>query len=277
MKNLNDLTEELSSLFGPLVSNMQPADINILLVFILSGFSYDFPMVNASVQQFDTTAINKIIYLESLSSDFLEVQYVFPIKKLVVFNSYFRDIINNSVRFDSLNELFSIQLTSQYVNNMSSYYVPQKPPILTDSTGEFINLTKDSVILYLTERILDPANIPEYVYSVLRIYTFQKFIDIVINRQLGDAIEANKKVFDLLYTGAETDMSNGDMESISSVSLSGLSVSFGNKLTQYATALSSANSGFGNNSSFLQEMNNHKKEYRNKFKRKKNIFYNYLY
>jgi len=172
MKNLNDLTEELSSLFGPLVSNMQPADINILLVFILSGFSYDFPMVNASVQQFDTTAINKIIYLESLSSDFLEVQYVFPIKKLVVFNSYFRDIINNSVRFDSLNELFSIQLTSQYVNNMSSYYVPQKPPILTDSTGEFINLTKDSVILYLTERILDPANIPEYVYSVLRIYTF---------------------------------------------------------------------------------------------------------
>ena len=172
MKNLNDLTEELSSLFGSLISNMEPADINMLLIFILSGFSYDFPKVNASVEMIDATSTNKIRYLEDLSDDFLEVQYMFPIKKLVLFNSYFRDIIYNTVEFNSLDELFVIQLTNQYINNMSSYYVPQKPPIMTDNTGEFVNITKDSVIMYISERIIDPDRIPEYVYSVLRLYSF---------------------------------------------------------------------------------------------------------
>jgi len=275
MKTLDDLKGEISSLYGTLLTNIEPPELTLMMVFILSSFSHDFPEIKSKICRLDSTSTSSKLYIESLSDEFLEIQYTLPIRKLSEISAQFRDIIN-TFEFDSLDESYVIQLTTQYINSMSSYYTPQKPPIISDNTGEFITITKDVVILYKEERIINPAQIPEHIYSILRIYTFYKFIEFIINKQFSNLIETNQKVFELLYGAVATDLSSGDTESIASVSLSGLSVSFNNKLNQYSSSLSSLASGF-TNPTFIQEMNKMKDKYISQFKRKKSMFYNYLY
>ncbi len=275
MKTLDNLKDELSSLYGSLLTNIEPPELNLMMVFILSSFSHDFPEIKSKIYRLDSTSTNNKIYIESLSDEFLEIQYTLPISKLSTISSQFRDVVDN-FEFDTFDESYIIQLTNQYINSMSSYYTPQKPPILSDSTGEFITITKDVVVLYKEERIINPAQISEHIYSILRIYAFYKFIDFIINKQFSNLLETNQKVFELLYGAVAADISTGDTESIASVSLSGLSVSFNNKLNQYSSSLSSLASGF-TNPTFIQEMNKMKDKYISQFKRKKSVFYNYLY
>jgi hypothetical protein len=283
MKTINDLKDELSVAFGPLISNIGDTEINLIISFIITSFAYDFPEVSARAYKLDSTTTNLKIYLESIHPEFLEMQFMFPIRKLnTVITDFYNSVFTRgdttylTVGYVELDELYSIQLANQYIEKMSTYYVPKKPLILNDMTGEYVNINKDTVIMYLQERILDINAIKEYVYSVLRIYTYYKFNDMLVNRQFSNLMDINQKVFDLIYSQVQGDLSGGDLEQVTSVSLSGLSVSFSDKLGGYAGTLSSLANSF-NNPTFIEQMNKARDLYYNKFKRKKNIFYNYIF
>lgn len=280
MKTINDLQQELSSLYGNLISNITPTDLNIMTAFLLTTFADDFAVVKSNVYKYNSPALisnNNRIYLDDIDQDFLEIKYLLPIKpSMSVLYSIMQqnEMLNG---FLSLEETFTIQMTSQYVSSMTSYYVPKKPPIFTDSTGSYVSINKDSVLVCLCERIVNPANIPEYVYTVLRAYANYKFIDFILNRSFGNTLEMNNKIFNLMYDSIESDVtSGGGNEGISSVSLGGLSVSFDNKLQSYATTLASL-ANQANNPTFVNEMDKMRTKYHNQFKRKKNIFYNYMF
>lgn len=275
-KTLNDIKDEISLQFGTIMSALSITDINTVMAFILSNFSNDFPLVNTRAYKLDTLS-NYKLYLSSLDENLLEIKMMIPIKKLsVVSSAFIKDIYNTHDLFVSIDEIFSIQMTSQYINSMSSYYVPSKPMILTDNTGEYINIHKDSVIIYTTNRVLDPNNIIEYVYSVFKPYTFYKFIEFIINSQYGKYMDINEKIFNLIYDTINSDMTNDELSKIREVSLSGLSVSFDNDLSNYSDSLKSLASNF-NDPNFARQMNLFKDDQLKKFKRKKNVFYNYVF
>jgi hypothetical protein len=179
--------------------------------------------------------------------------------------------------FMSLEESFAIQMASDYINSMSSYYVPKKPIILTDTTGEFVSINKDCILLSLCERVINPAAIPEHTYTVLRAYALYKFIDFILNRTFGNTIDMNHRIFELMYDNIAQDMtSGGGSEGIASVSLGGLSVSFDNKLQSYASTLGNL-AQQTTNPAFIAEMNKARAIAYKAFKRKKNIYYNYQF
>ena len=174
MKTIDDLQNELSALYGNMISNMTPSDLNIMTAFLLTTFADDFPTVKATIYKYDSTALvlnNYKVYLEDIDEDFLEIKYLLPIKPSM--NTLYAIIQRSDGMLDgfmSLEETFTIQMTSDYVASMSSYYVPKKPPIFSDDTGGFVSIDRDSVLVCLCERIVDPFNIPEYLYTVLRAY-----------------------------------------------------------------------------------------------------------
>jgi len=258
-KTLNDIKDEISLQFGTIMSSLSITDINTVMAFILSNFSNDFPAVNTRVYKLDSLT-NYKLYLDSLDENFLEVKLMIPVKKLsVVSSSFIKNIYNTSDLFVSVDEIFSIQMTSQYINSMSSYYVPSRPMILTDSTGEYINIQKDSMVVYTSNRVLDPNNIVEYIFSVLKPYTFYKFIEFIINSQYGKYMDINEKIFNLVYDTINSDMTNDELSKIKEVSLSGLSVSFDNDLSNYSDSLKSLANNF-NDPNFAKQMNTFKDE-----------------
>jgi hypothetical protein len=279
MKTIEDLKDELSLTYGKLISGMDAIELTDVMAFILTTFADDFPLLKAQAYQLanlDTTTGRYKLYITDFDEDFLELKMMIPIKpKMSKLYAYMANA-DMLTGFIDLEEGFAIQLANQYVNSMSSYYVPKKPMILNDSTGGFITIDKDVVIFGLCERIVNPSLIPEHIYSVLRSYASYKFVDFIINRNFGDVIEMNKKVFDLMYNTTESDMTSGGTDSIASVSLGGLSVSFNNKLESYSNALSGLSQA-SMNPTFIQEMNKIKDKHLKAFKRKKNMFYNFLF
>jgi hypothetical protein len=175
-----------------------------------------------------------------------------------------------------LEEVFSIQLASDYISEMETYYTPKKPMILNDATGSYTTINKDCILFFSKERIVDIDIIPEYIYAVLRPYACYKFIDFVINRNFGDVLDMNKKIFQLMYGAIESDITAGEgLEGITSISLSGLSISYNNKLLNYSQALNSLQSSLSN-PTFIEEMNKSRDKYQKVFNRKKRVFYNYV-
>lgn len=137
---------------------------------------------------------------------------------------------------------------------MSAYYLPKKPMIMTDNTGEYFIIVKDVAVVSLVERILDINNIPEHIYSILRYYTYAKFIDFIMNQSFANMMNMNEKIFNLMYDSIQNDLSSGDFEGVSSVSLGPLSVSFNNKIDNYSGALSQLGNNFVN-PNFMNELN----------------------
>lgn len=276
MKTLNDLRDELSIQFGSIMSGMSSGELDIILTFILTSFAYDFPEVNSRAYVLGDLPMYRL-YLDDIHEEFQEVQFTIPMKRLsILAKTFYKNIYEVTNFFTQLDEMYAIQLAYQYIEEMSTYYVPKKPMILTDDTGEYLLIDKDLVIYYLTGRIIDPNNIQEYVYGVLRTYSYYKFVDFIINRQFSNLMDVNQKVFDLIYGSVASDLTTGDLDQVTSVSLSGLSVSFANKLNDYSSSLASLANSF-NNPTFIQEMNNTREKFLNKFKRKKSVFYNYLF
>jgi hypothetical protein len=258
-KTLNDIKDEISLQFGTIMSSLSITDINTVMAFILSNFANDFPEVNTRVYKLNTLTGYKI-YLDTLNENFLEVKLMIPVKKLSVVSSLFlKNIYETTESFVTVDEIFSIQLTSQYINNMSSYYVPTKPMILTDSTGEYVSIQKDSMVIYTSNRVLDPNDIKEHIFSVLKPYTFYKFIEFIINSQYGKYMDINEKIFNLIYDNINSDMTNDELSKIREVSLSGLSVSFDNDLSDYSDSLKSLANNF-NDPNFAKQMNIFKNE-----------------
>jgi hypothetical protein len=253
-KTLNDLKDEISLQFSPIISSLSVMDINTVLAFILTSFSSDFPAVNTRACKLDNLS-NYKLYIDSLDENFLEVKMLLPIKKLSTVSSiFYKNVYESSEMFISIDEVFSIQMVSQYINNMSSYYVPSKPMIISDSTGEYINIHKDSVVMYIANRVLNPDNIKEYIYNVLKPYAFYKFIEFIINSQYGKYMDINEKIFNLMYDSVSSDMTNQNVSKIKEVSLSGLSVSFDNDLSSYSDSLKSLSNNF-NDPAFIKQMN----------------------
>jgi len=279
MKTIEDLKDELALTFDKLLSGMDNSEMTDVIAFILTTFASDFPLLRTTAYKLDllNTVNGKYkLYISDIDEDFLEMKMMLPIKnKLSLLYSYMVDA-EMLDGFISLDEGFAIQLANEYVNSMSSYYTPKKPMIVVDTTGEYVTIDKDYVIFTLCERVVNPASIPEHIYSVLRPYACYKFIDFIINRNFGDVMEMNKKVFELMYSSAQDDMTSGGVESIASVSLGGLSVSFSNKLESYATALNNL-SQTSTSANFLSEMNKLKDKYLKAFKRKKNVFFNFMF
>lgn len=276
MKTINDLKDELSIQFSSIMDGIEPAELDLILTFILTSFAYDFPEVSSRAYKLNNSPPIKL-YLEEVHEEFTEIKFVLPMQKLAtIARTFYNNIYAMDTLYTQIEEVYAIQLTSQYIESMSAYTVPRKPMIMSDDTGDYITIDRDLVVVYTNERIIDPNNIKEYVYSALRLYAYYKFTDFVVNRQFSNLMEVNKKVFDLIYGAIDTDMSNGDLEAVTSVSLSGLSVSFASKLTNYSSTLSNLASSF-NNPAFISEMNAMREKYLKKFKRKKNVFYNYLF
>ena len=276
MKTLNDLKDELSTQFGSIMSGMGPGELDIILTFILTSFAYDFPQVSSRIYRLPDTGSFRL-YLEEIHDDFLEMKYMFPTQRISSIAKILYDkIYSFESLFTEIDEIYAIQLTNEYIESTGTHFVPKKPLILSDDTGDYVVIDKDMVVVYVTERIIDPNLIKEYVFGSLRVYAYYKFIDFIINRQFSNFMDVNQKVFDLIYGSISTDISTGDLEQITSVSLSGLSVSFASKLNEYSSSLSSLANSF-NNPTFIQEMNNLKDTYQKKFKRKKNVFYNYIF
>lgn len=277
MKTINDLKDELSVQFGAIMSGISVGELDIILSFILTGFAYDFPEVSSRVYKLDSTVPPFRLYLESIHSEFLEMKYIMPLKRLSMISKAFYDRIYSIEDFcTTIDEVYAIELVNDYIEKTSTHYVPRKPMIMSDSTGDYVFVDKDQAIVYMNERIIDPNMIKEYVYGALRTYSYYKFIDFIINRQFSNFMDVNQRVFDLVYGAINTDISTGDLEQVTSVSLSGLSVSFASKLKDYSSTLSQLASSF-NNPTFIQEMNSMREKFYTKFKRKKNIFYNYIF
>lgn len=280
MKTIEDLQQELSMQYGNLLSNMNPAELSTIMAFLLTTFADDFPIVKSIVYKYDqlnTTDSSYKEYLLNIDDDFLEIKYLIPIKRQL---STLYAIMEQSEMvngFLELDETFAIQLASDYINSMSSYYVPKKPIILSDTTGEFVTINKDCVLLALCERVINPSSISEHTYTVLRAYANFKFIDFILNRTFGNTLDMNNRIFELMYTNIASDMtSEGGAEGIASVSLGGLSVSFDNKLEAYANTLANL-ANQTTNANFIKEMNNTRTRNYAAFKRKKNVYYNYQF
>ena len=252
MKTINDLQNELDILFGNLVSDMTQTDMNLIMSFILTNFAMDFPEVYSRIYKLSdmTNVTSYQLYLSDIHENLLEVKLVIPLQKLnyPIQTEYYMGT------YITMEEMAAIQLAASYINSMSTYYLPKKPMILTDNTGEYLVIVKDVVIMSLAERILDINNIPEHIYSILRYYTYSKFIDFVINNSFANMINMNEKIFDMMYNAVQSDVSTGDLEGVASVSLGPLSVSFTNKLNDYSNSLSSMGNNFAN-PNFLNEMN----------------------
>lgn len=259
------------------MTGIGPSELDIMLAFILTSFAYDFPEVSSRAYKLPPTGTFRL-YLDEIDEGFQELKYTFPFKRIT---NIARSLYDTLYKYDTplvteIDEIYAIELTTNYIESTGVHYVPKKPMILSDDTGDYIGINEDMIIMYRTERVLDPNMIKEYVYGILRVYSYYKFIDFIINRQFSNFMDINQRVFDLIYGAIDTDVSTGDLEQVTSVSLSGLSVSFASKLTSYSGALSQLASGF-NNPTFVQEMNATRDNYHKKFKRKKNIFYNYIF
>jgi len=276
LKTINDLKDELSTQFGSIMTGIAINELNTILAFILTSFAHDFPEVSSKAYRLpDSTSIR--VYLDEINDNFLEVKYQLPLQRLSLIARAFYDRIYSMEDFcTDIEEVYAIQLTNDFIEKNSTYYVPRKPMILSDGTGDYVSIDRDSVMVFLNERIVDPNMIKEYVYGVLRTYSYYKFVDFIINRQFSNFMDVNQKVFDLVYTAINDDITSGDLEQVTSVSLSGLSVSFASKLTGYSNTLSQLANGF-NNPTFIQEMNAMRDKYQKAFKRKKNVFYNYVF
>ncbi len=280
MKTVEDLQNELSITYGNLISSMTPSELTTIMAFLLTTFADDFPIVKSIIYKYDmldTTNGTYKEYLLNIDDDFLEIKYLLPVKPKN--NVLYSIILQNDMvnGFMSLEESFAIQMASDYINSMSSYYVPKKPIILTDSTGEFVSINKDCILLSLCERVINPSNIPEHTYTVLRAYALYKFIDFILNRTFGNTLHMNNQIFELMYDNIAADMtSDGGAEGIASVSLGGLSVSFDNKLSSYASTLGSL-AAQTTNPTFVAEMNKARAIAYKAFKRKKNVYYNYQF
>jgi hypothetical protein len=285
MKTITDLQNDLSTQFGKLVDSLSPNELNMIMTFIMTTFANDFPEIKAQAYKYDAFANTigtnynspqKKIYLEDLDEDFLELKICIPIKAT---NPMYSIIRNDQIVVDGmipLEEVFSIQLASEYISDMEAYYTPKKPLILNDATGSYTTINKDCILFYSKERIVDVASIPEYIFSVLRPYSCFKFVDFVINRNFGDVMEMNKKIFTLMYGAIESDITAGEgLEGITSISLSGLSIAYNNKLLNYSQALNSLQNSF-TNPAFIDEMNKTRDKFMSVFKRKKRVFYNYV-
>lgn len=280
MKTTTDLQDNLSTSFGKFISNLEPSELNVVTAFILTTFANDFPEMKALAFKYDYalgTSGQKKIYLEDIADDFIDLKMIIPIRstnKLVY--TLLRD---DQIVIDSylpLEEVFGIQLAADYIQEMSTFFVPKKPLILNDATGAYTTIDKDCILFVSCERIINTDAIPEYIFSVLQPYSCYKFIDFLINRNFGNVMEMNSKVFDLMYSSIQSDISNAEgMEGISSISLSGLSISYNNKLQAYADALNTLSNSL-NNPAFITEMNKLRDNYHAAFKRKKRLFYNYI-
>jgi hypothetical protein len=276
VKTINDLKDELSIQFGTLMTGLTPGELDLILTFILTSFAYDFPEVGSRLYILPTTGSFRL-YLDSIHDEFLEMKYMIPKQRVSgIAKSIYDNISSFETLFTEIDELYAIQLTNEYIASTSTHFVPRKPMIMSDATGDYVLIDKDMIVVYVTERVIDPNLIKEYVYAALRSYAYYKFIDFVINRQFSNLMDVNQKVFDLVYDSISTDISTGDLEQVTSVSLSGLSVSFQGKLKDYASTLSSMAGSFSN-PTFVEEMNKMKDTYQKKFKRKKNVFYNYIF
>lgn len=279
MKTIEDLKDELTLTYDKMITGMDSGELTDVMAFVLTTFADDFPLLKTQAYKMDQLGAiggKHRVYLTDIDEDFLEVKMIIPIRaKMSKLYSYMvnADMVTG---FVDLEEGFAIQLANDYVNSMSSYYSPKKPMILTDSTGEYLIIDKDCAVFTLCERVINPNMIPEHIYSVLRSYASYKFVDFIINRNFGDVMEMNKKVFELMYSTTEADMTSGGADSIASVSLGGLSVSFNNKLESYANALSGLSSS-STNPMFIQEMDKIRTKYLKAFKRKKNTFFNFLF
>lgn len=278
MKTIDDLQTELSLLYGKLITNMTPSELTTIMAFLLTTFADDFPIVKSVVYKYDlldTTNNTYKEYLLNIDEDFLEIKYMIPVKPNM--NEVYTVLNRGEFGFMALEELYAIQLAADYIADMGNVSTPKKPMILSDSTGEFVTINKDCIIMALCERVIDPANISEHVYSVLRAYATFKFIDFILNRTFGNTLDMNSKIFDLMYNNIASDMtSEGGAEGIASVSLGGLSVSFDNKLQGYAQTLGNL-AAQTTNPTFIQEMNKLRAIAYKAFKRKKNVFYNYVF
>lgn len=258
MKTINNLIDELSTQFETILSSLSISNINTIVSFILTSFSYDFPEIKASVVNLDSITNNRI-NIDTLDDNFLEVKYLIPVRSTSLMSSLlYKDILNNDI-YTRIDEVFAIQMTNQYINSMSSYYVPQKPMIINDSTNDYIVLTKDSVIVYNTNRIIIPDTIKEYVYGILRPYAFYKFIEFIINSQYGKYMDINEKIFDTIYNSINTDITSGDLDKIKEVTISGLGVKFENSIDSYSSTLNSLANSF-NNPDIVKQLNSYKDE-----------------
>jgi hypothetical protein len=260
---------------------MDSNDLNTMLSFILTSFSSDFPLIKSVMYKLDELDLNDKktykAYLSDIDEDFLEPKFIIPIKNKLqsMYELVNRDdnVIINTGQFQ-LHELFAIQLASQYIQSMSSYYTPTKPFVQADNNGEYIPINKDCILYITALRVVDPNAIPESIYSVLSTYAGYKLSDFIINRSLASTLDLNNKIFEVMYNNIASDMtSSGGSEGIASVSLGGLSVSFDNKIQAYASTLGSL-AQQTTSASFLSEMDKNRLKAQKAFRRKKNIFYN---
>lgn len=280
MKTITDLQDYLSTTFGKFINQLQQNELNLISSFLLTTFANDFPEMKASCFKYNYNLLGngqRKIYLNDLSDDFLELKMIIPIKPS---NTVYNLIRDDQIIIDGylpLEEVYAIQLASDYIQEMETFYTPKKPLILSDATGPYTTISKDSILFIMAERVLDPAAIPEYIFSVLQPYSCWKFIDFIINRNFGNILEMNDKVFNLMYSSIESDITNSEgMEGIASISLSGLAISYNNRLQQYADALNTLSNSLSN-PAFIEEMNKLRDNYLKTFKRKKRLFYNYTF
>lgn len=258
MKTLANLKDNISNQFGAILNSLAIADITGLLTFILSGFSYDFPEVKAGLFK-ESDCTGGRVNVEDLDENFLEIKYIVPIQKVSSLSNIFYRDNGESLSYSSLDEVFTIQMTAQYINSMSSYYVPKKPMIINDSTSDYIVISKDSAIIYTTNRVVNPNNISEYIYGILQPYTYYKFIEFMVNSQYGKYMDVNDKIFNTIYGMLNSDMTNDDLDKINKVSLSGLEIVFDNKVDSYSSTLGSI-AGNYNNPAFINQLNSYKEE-----------------
>ena len=279
MKTVSDLQNDISTLFGKMISQLQPNELNVIISFILTSFANDFPEMKAVAYKYAYNFVNngqgtRKVYLEEIAPSFLELKMIMPIKPA---NPVYTLIRDDQIVVDGylpLEEVYAIQMASDYISEMETFYTPSKPLVLNDATGEYTTISKDSILLMTCERVLNPGAVPEYVYAVLRPYAYQKFIDFIINRNFGNMLEMNSSIFQLMYGAISQDLTSGEgLEGIQSISLSGLSIDYNNKLLAYANALNVLQQGISN-PAFVKEMNDIRDRHMGAFKRKKRLFYN---
>lgn len=237
---INNIISETYSLFGDkdILTELEVAQfINI----IIDEFKYSYPefrvkIVNLNNQQQYT---NKL-YLNEIDTDILTIKGITKSTKHItgIFKNYSNAVFipSSSGMFNlfTFNEVMSIQLYNQYINDFTTSNKIIIPDIFNDNSGRYIYVDKNMyplIVFYTKIRTINPQNIDSYLYNILRYYVRYRFFEIVVNEIFNFIKDKTTDMYKEINDIIKSKMDAGeDFEIIKSISLGSISISFDNIL-----------------------------------------------
>lgn len=240
--NLNNIISETYSLFGD-KDILTELEVVQFINIIIDEFKYSYPEFRVKVANINNQNIqnyNNKLYIDEIDLDILNIKGITKSIKYVnnIFknysNAYFIKSPSGYINLFSFNEVASIQLYNQYINDFTTTNKIIIPDIFNDDNGRFIYLNKNDypiIIFYTKIRNINPNQIEPYIYNVLRYYVRYRFFDIIISEIFNYIKDKTTEMHNEINQIINSKMQAGeDFEIIKSMNLGSISISFDNIL-----------------------------------------------